>query len=267
MFRNCTVRNGQSGDALAQPSRAPWTPPSSGTSSLALPEPAGRHVAVDRLVLPVTHQEGLVPDARARVRPTRFQYFCSAGLCGSAGSAAQRSRCSKLRQYWMLTRPMFCTPSMPCSGCFSRLGEHVRHPADAADVAEPADRVSPVEPGPDDEDHEVALDVRRPASLPAPRSWRIVTPRRGSRLGQAAQVRGYVDGVLLQQRQRHDREHGLVRGRQHDRRGDTGLVGARPVQGGDAPAVAGGEAGEAELRASGWTGRCRCCAGARGTRR
>ena len=51
------------------------------------------------------------------------------------------------------------------------------------------------------------------------------------------------------------------------RRGGAVAVGAQPVDGGDAPAVAGHQAREAVLPASAWPGRCRCGAGARGTPR
>src|SRR6185503_6080772 len=64
-----------------------------------------------------------------------------------------------------------------------------------------------------------------------------------------ARVGRYVDGVLLEGRERHDREDRLVGGREYGGGSDAVAVGAGPVDGGDAPAVAGTQSGEAVVRA------------------
>src|SRR6478735_1771767 len=72
--------------------------------------------------------------------------------------------------------------------------------------------------------------------------------RTGSALVQPAQVTGHVHGVPLQHGEWDQREHGGVRRGEHDRRGRPLAVGARPVGGRDAPAVARVQAGELVLR-------------------
>jgi Phage integrase family len=55
---------------------------------------------------------------------------------------------------------------------------------------------------------------------------------------------GHIDGVLPQHLQGHYVEGALVGGGQHHQSGAAFAVGSEPVHGGDAPAVAGHEAGE-----------------------
>ncbi len=86
-------------------------------------------------------------------------------------------------------------------------------------------------------------------------------------LVERAQVVRYVDRVLRSVSSGTISQHRLVGRGQHHRCGGAVAVGARPVEGGDAPAVARDQAGELVLRASAWSGRCRCRAGGRGTRR
>ena len=78
---------------------------------------------------------------------------------------------------------------------------------------------------------------------------------------------GTSTACSLERFERDDVERPLVRRGEHDEGGRAVAVGAQPVDGGDAPAVAGDEPGEAVRAASAWSGRCRCSAGARGTRR
>src|ERR1700679_4036763 len=65
---------------------------------------------------------------------------------------------------------------------------------------------------------------------------------------EGARVGRDVDRVLAQRGQRDDVERALVRARQDDGRRAAILVGAKPVHGGDAPAVPRHKPGEAELR-------------------
>ena len=110
--------------------------------------------------------------------------------------------------------------------------------------------------------HRCSFDRARPGVQPDVRSgadagWAVTSAnpqvRRGGcrrlRSGlERAQVLGHVDGVLLQRGQRDDAQHRLVGRGEHDRRRDPLGVGARPVGGRDAPAVAGDQAREAVRR-------------------
>jgi hypothetical protein len=61
---------------------------------------------------------------------------------------------------------------------------------------------------------------------------------------QVSQVVGNVDFVFHQRLEGHDLEGALVGGGQHHRGGATILVSPKPIQGGDAPAVAGQQPGK-----------------------
>lgn len=65
---------------------------------------------------------------------------------------------------------------------------------------------------------------------------------------QRAGIRGYVDGVMLEHRERDDLERSFVRRRQDDRRAGPIRVSAQPFGSGDAPSVTGSETREAVLR-------------------
>ena len=58
----------------------------------------------------------------------------------------------------------------------------------------------------------------------------------------------HVERVLLQRVERNHRQRFLVRGREHDRRRDAGLVGLTPGCRADTPAIAGFQARKVVLR-------------------
>ena len=97
-----------------------------------------------------------------------------------------------------------------------------------------------------------------------------LAPARDALTGQASsepRSLGTSTACSLQRLERDDVQRALVRRGEHDVRGRAVAVRAQPVDRGDAPAVAGDEAGEAVRAASASRGRCRSSAGARGTPR
>ena len=70
-----------------------------------LAEPERRHVAVDRLVLPRPHEVGLVPDAGAGVLADPLPVVPPGRAVRVVASLANRSRCSKDRQYCTMSPP------------------------------------------------------------------------------------------------------------------------------------------------------------------
>ncbi len=133
-----------------------------------LAEPEGRHVAVDRLVLPGAHQVGLVPDARAVAAADPLPVGAPGGevrvvlVLGEPLEVLERAPVLHVDG----AEPELLEAEHPLLRVLAEVLQHPRHPAlEAAEVAQRSQRVARLDPRADDEDDEVALHLRCPPAL------------------------------------------------------------------------------------------------------